>query len=181
MFGLKGAYFYLIALQITIIKFFKKIYFTSNYYNKSLQSKVPVQVYFNPNPFLLSIISPYKKKLFKVEEIDPNSFWLKEEENAQLNERHNFLWLNLINRKTDGKNIQKIIYLWMLRNANFKKKIWDSQTLSSRITSWILNIDIIIKRIGKDLGIPSNLVVKKIIKIIEKVLIVTLLNMELIS
>jgi len=54
------------------------------------------------------------------------------------------LWLNLINRKTDGKNIQKIIYLWMLRNANFKKKIWDSQTLSSRITSWILNIDIIL-------------------------------------
>ena len=40
MFGLKGAYFYLIALQITIIKFFKKIYFTSNYYNKSLQSKL---------------------------------------------------------------------------------------------------------------------------------------------
>ena len=144
MFGLKGAYFYLIALQITILKFFKKIYFASNHYNKSLQSKVPVQVYFNPNPFLLSIISPYKKKLFKVEEIDPNNFWLKEEENAQLNERHNFLWLNLINRKTDGKNIQKIIYLWMLRNANFKKKIWDSQTLSSRITSWILNIDIII-------------------------------------
>ena len=144
MFGLKGAYFYLIALQITILKFFKKIYFASNYYNKSLQSKVPVQVYFNPNPFLLSIISPYKKKLFKVEEIDPNNFWLKEEENAQLNERHNFLWLNLINRKTDGKNIKKIIYLWMLRNANFKKKNWNSKTLSSRITSWILNIDIII-------------------------------------
>ena len=76
--------------------------------------------------------------------IDPNNFWLKDEENAQLNERHNFLWLNLINRKTDGKNIKKIIYLWMLRNANFKKKIWDSKTLSSRITSWILNIDIII-------------------------------------
>ena len=32
----------------------------------------------------------------------------------------------------------------MLRNANFKKEIWDSETLSSRITSWILNIDIII-------------------------------------
>ena len=32
----------------------------------------------------------------------------------------------------------------MLRNANFKKKIWDIKTLSSRVTSWILNIDIII-------------------------------------
>ena len=69
MFGLKGAYFYLIALQITFIKFFKKIYFSSNYYNKSLKSKIPTQVYFNPNPFLLSIISPYKKKPFKVNEL----------------------------------------------------------------------------------------------------------------
>ena len=50
MLGLKGAYFYLIAVLITIIKFFKKIYFTSESYNKSLESKVPLQVYFNPNP-----------------------------------------------------------------------------------------------------------------------------------
>ena len=61
MFGLKGAYFYLIAIQVTFIKFLKKIYFYSNHYNKSLKSKIPSQVYFNPNPFLLSIISPYKK------------------------------------------------------------------------------------------------------------------------
>ena len=44
-----------------------------------------------------------------------------------------------------------------------------------------LNIEIIIRRIGKDLGIPSNLVVKKITNIIEKVLIKTLLNIEFIS
>ena len=93
MFGLKSAYFYFVAVQVTFVKFFKKLYFTSNHYNNSLKSKIPSQVYFNPNPFLLSIISPFKKKLFKVEEIDPNNFWLKEEENAQLNERHNFCLL----------------------------------------------------------------------------------------
>ena len=98
MFGLKGAYFYLIALQITIIKFFKKIYFTSSYYNKSLQSKVPVQVYFNPNPFLLSIISPYKKKLFKEEEIDPNNFRWKEYSK-------NYLFMDAKERKFQKKNL----------------------------------------------------------------------------
>ncbi len=142
MFGLKGAYFYLIALQITFIKFFKKIYFSSNYYNKSLKSKIPTQVYFNPNPFLLSIISPYKKKPFKVNELNPNNFW--SENNRDALERHNFLWLNLIDRKIDGKNLQKIIYLWMLKYTSFKRGIWESSTLSSRIISWILNIDIII-------------------------------------
>ena len=61
MFGLKGAYFYLVAIQISIIKLIKKIYFTSSQYNKSLKTKVPNQVHFNPNPYLLSIVSPYKK------------------------------------------------------------------------------------------------------------------------
>ena len=143
MFGLKGAYFYLVALQVSLIKFLKKIYFTSRKYNKSLKSKTPTQVYFNPNPFLLSIISPYKKKLFKINDINPNNFWLENRNNNFL-EQHNFLWLNLIDRKIDGKNIQKIIYVWMLKYSNFKKEIWETSILSTRIISWLLNIDIII-------------------------------------
>ena len=143
MFGLKGAYFYFIALQITLIKFFKKIYFTTIFYNNSLRSETPTQFYFNPNPFLLSIISPYKKKSFKIENINQNDFWLKIKDN-QLQQQHNFLWLNLIDRKIDGKNIQKIVFLWMLKNSSFRNKIWDNEKLSSRIVSWILNIDIII-------------------------------------
>ena len=143
MLGLKGAYFYFVALQITVIKFLKKIYFTTNYYNESLRSKVPIQVYFNPNPYLLSLISPFRKKLFLINEINPNDFWLKSK-SKNLKENHNFLWLNLIDRKTDGKNIQKIIYLWIFKFSKYKNKIWDNSTLSSRIISWILNVDIII-------------------------------------
>ena len=143
MFGLKGAYFYLVAIQITFIKFIKKIYFTSARYNKSLKSKIPTQVYFNPNPFLLSIISPYKKKLFKITDVNANEFWI-ERKNKSILEYHNFLWLNFINRKTDGKNIQKIIYLWMLKYSNFKKNIWETSVISSRLISWMLNIDIIV-------------------------------------
>ena len=143
MFGLKGAYFYLIAIQVTFIKFLKKIYFYSNHYNKSLKSKIPSQVYFNPNPFLLSIISPYKKKSFKVSEINVNDFWL-ENKNKNIADHHNFLWLSLIDRKIDVKNIQKLIYLWMIKYSNFKKKVWETSTLSSRVISWMLNIDVII-------------------------------------
>ena len=143
MFGLKGAYFYLLAIQITFVKSLKKIYFSTKYYNETLKTRIPVQVYFNPNPFLLSIISPYKKRAFKINEINPNDFWLGNK-NIGLEKHHNFLWLNLIDRKIDGKNIQKIIYLWMLKYSKFKRRIWENSTLSSRIISWILNIDIII-------------------------------------
>ncbi len=142
MFGLKGAYYYFSAIQISLIKFFKKIYFTTNYYNNSLKTKIPSQVYFNPNSFLLSLISPYKKDSFKISEINSNDIWIKK--NKKFESYHNFLWLSLIDRKIDGKNIQKIIYLWSLRHSKFRKKIWESSTLSSRVISWILNIDIII-------------------------------------
>ena len=78
MFGLKSVYLYLIACQITLVKFFRKIYFSSKNYNKSLESKIPKHVYYNPNPFLLSIITSYSGPPFKISEINPNNFWLED-------------------------------------------------------------------------------------------------------
>jgi len=143
MFGLKSVYFYLIACQITLIKFFKKIYFSSKNYNKSLESKTPQQVYYNPNSFLLSIITSYKTRSFKINDIDPNIFWLKDKKKDE-EQMHNFLWLGLIDRKTDHTKIKKIIYIWMLKNSKYTRKTWETSTLSSRVISWILNVDIIL-------------------------------------
>jgi len=143
MFGLKSVYFYLIACQITLIKFFKKIYFSSKNYNKSLESKTPQQVYYNPNSFLLSIITSYKTRSFKINDIDPNFFWL-EDKKKDAEQMHSFLWLSLIDRKTDHTKIKKIIYIWMLKNAKYRKKTWETSILSTRIISWILNVDIIL-------------------------------------
>ena len=144
MFGLKSVYFYLIACQITLIKFIKKIYFSSKNYNKSLESKTPQQVYYNPNPFLLSVITSFSDKSFKISEIDANVFWLEDKKKSS-EQLHNFFWLNLIDRKTDYKNLKKIVYIWMLKNEKYKRNIWETSTLSARIISWILNVDIILK------------------------------------
>ena len=144
MSNLKSIYFYFLAVQISLIKFFKKIYFSTNFYNKSLISKTPQQFYFHPNPFLLSSITNYKKYSFKVSEIDPNVFWVKKKNNWEEKEIHSFLWLNLIDRKNDGKSLQKIIDVWMLKHSKYKRRVWESSVLSKRIISWILNVDIIL-------------------------------------
>ena len=143
MFGLKSVYFYLIACQITLIKFLKKLYFSSKNYNKSLKSKTPKQIYYNPNPFLLSIITPSNDQTFKISDIDPNIFWL-ENKKKDADQMHNFFWLNLLDRKADHKKLKKIIFIWMIKNSKYKRKIWETSTLSARIISWILNIDIIL-------------------------------------
>ena len=57
---------------------------------------------------------------------------------------HNFFWLSLIDRKTDHTKVKKIIYIWMIKNSKYKKKIWETSTLSERVISWILNLDIIL-------------------------------------
>jgi uncharacterized heparinase superfamily protein len=144
MFNLKSVYFYFLAIQISFIKFIKKIYFSTNYYNNSLESKTPQQFYFHPNPFLLSTITNYKKNSFKISEIDPNIFWIKQKNTREEKKLNSFLWLNLIDRKNDGKILQKIISIWMLKHSKYKKNIWESSVLSRRIISWILNVDIIL-------------------------------------
>jgi len=144
MFNLKSIYFYFLAIQISLTKFIKKIYFSTNYYNRSLISKIPQQFYFHPNPFLLSTITNYTKYSFKISEIDPNLFWTKEKSNREQRELHDFLWLNLIDRKNDGKSLQKIIDIWILKHSKYKKNIWENSILSKRIISWILNVDIIL-------------------------------------
>ena len=145
MFNLKSIYFYFLALHISTIKFLKKIYFTTNIYNNSLKSKTPEQFYFQPNPFLLSSITNYKKYSFKISELDPNIFWLKKNKIWDEKELHSFLWLNLIDRKNDGKSLQKIIDSWIIKYSKYKRNLWENSVLSRRIISWVLNAEIILK------------------------------------
>lgn len=77
MYKLKSIYFYFLAIRIRLIKVFKKTYFKTSYYNKSLKSKIPDQFYFYPNPFLLSSMSVHKNFSFDINEFDPYIFLKK--------------------------------------------------------------------------------------------------------
>ena len=78
MISFKTAYYYILAVKINLIKFFKKVYFTTGLYKKSLISRVPNQFFFFPNPFLMSSISYYKKFAFQINNLDPKKFWEQE-------------------------------------------------------------------------------------------------------
>ena len=147
MFNLKSKYFYFLAIKIELIKYFKKLYFTTNFYNKSLKSEIPNQFYFFPNPLLLSTFINYKNFSFKIANYR-NFFWdkINNKKNLAVN---SFLWLSLIDRKNDVTVIQKIIKDWIVKNNKYTTKIWDNENISQRIVSWILNADIILKNTNK--------------------------------
>ena len=108
MLDLKAVYFYLVAVKITLIRFFKKIYFGTNYYNKSLETKLPNQIYFYPNSFLLSSFVNQKNFTFRLSQINVNTFWTEHANIKEEKDLNSFFWLNLINRKSDGLIIQEI-------------------------------------------------------------------------
>ena len=72
---LKSMYFYFLAAKISFIKSIKKIYYSTDVYNKSLISKTPQQFFYNPNPFLLNLITNSKNNLFKISDVDLNTEW----------------------------------------------------------------------------------------------------------
>ena len=150
MISLKTAYYYILAVKINFTKFFKKIYFTTGFYKKSLMSKIPSQFFFFPNPFLMSSISDYKKFAFQINNLDPKRFWEQEYSQKEKRELHNFLWLNSIDRKDDSSTLRKIVSLWNFNNLKYKSLIWETSIISKRIISWILNADIILKNSNFD-------------------------------
>ena len=144
MLNLKSAYFYFLAIKINIIKLFKKIYFTTDFYNKSLKTKIPKNFYFFPNPTLLSSFTSNNYFSYKISDFDHDNFWERRTTTKEELSLNTFLWLNLIDRKNSGSAIRKIINLWIKKNNKYKTTIWESSVISKRIISWILNAEIII-------------------------------------
>ena len=149
MFNLKAAFFYFLAVKILLARFVKKIYFSTNYYNKSLETKLPEQLYFYPNPFLLSSFINRKIFTFKLSKVNIDTFWNDFDSLKEGEDLNSFFWLNLINRKNDGEAIQQIILIWIKNNNKYQKKNWGSLQISKRVLAWVLNADIILNNADK--------------------------------
>ena len=147
--SLKATYFYFLAVKILLFRFVKKIYFSTNFYNNSLKTKLPEQLYFYPNPFLLSSFVNEKMFNFKLSNVNIDIFWNEFDSPKEEQDLNSFFWLNLINRKNDGLTIQQIISIWIKNNNKYKNKNWDQLQISKRILAWILNADIILNNADK--------------------------------
>ncbi len=150
MIRLKSIYIYFLAIKKVLIRSLKELFFGSNYYNKLLDTDVPSSFLFNPNPYLLSPFLNHKDLLIKISNEDVRNFRISLFENKEKKSIHNFLWLNLIDRKNENKIIQKIIGEWIKKYSKYTKGIWDEDLTSIRVISWISNADLILNTNDKD-------------------------------
>ncbi len=150
MIVLKSIYIYFLSINKIATKTIKEFFFSTSFYNKLLDSKIPSRFFFFPNPYLLSPLLNHKTLLIKIANEDVRNFWEKLAKNKEKKNIHNFLWLNIIDRKNDTKIIQKVIKDWILNYKNYKKDLWRNNIISLRVISWISNADIILNNDNKE-------------------------------
>ena len=147
---LKNVYLYFLSLRKLIFKSIRELFFSTNFYNKLLISAIPSRFFFYPNPYLLSPLLNHKSFLFKISKNDIDNFWNENLKKKEKKNIHNFLWLNLIDRKNETEIIQKIIRDWISKYGNYKKDIWNDNIINKRIIAWISNSEIILNNVQKD-------------------------------
>ena len=147
---LKSIYIYFLSVKKLTLRLIKEFFFSTSLYNKLLDSKIPSRLFFYPNPYLLSPLLNHKDLLIKISDEDVKNFWMTILNNKEKKNIHNFLWLNLIDRKNESKTIQRIIEEWILQYQKYKKEIWSDDLISLRIISWISNADVILKNNHKN-------------------------------
>ena len=150
MTSIKSIYIYFLSLKKLVSKSIKEFFFSTSFYNKLLDSKIPSRFFFYPNPYLLSPLLNHKDLLVKISNEDVRNFRVNILKNKEKKSIHNFLWLNLVDRKNDSKIIQKIIEEWIFKYQRYKKEIWSNGLIDLRIISWISNADIILKNNEKN-------------------------------
>ena len=150
MFGLKNVYLYFLSIKKILIKSLKEIFFQTKFYNNTLNSETPSRFFFQPNPYLLSPLFNHESFKFKISKDNIYNFWDKNFAKEQDNNIHNFLWLNLIDRKNDKEIIQSIIHDWIKNFNVYNKNTWRENIIAKRLISWLSNSDIILDNTKKD-------------------------------
>ena len=123
------------SLALNLIR---KIYLKSNIYNKKISIIEAHTLGYKPSLSILNGIIKYEKKT-KIEDYYVNSIWEKKINIKDLKKLHNFYWLFTIDLKSSKKITHSIIQNWIEKNKNYNSEIWEINTLSKRIISWIAN------------------------------------------
>jgi len=132
-----------------IFKFFlfklKILYFKSNFYNKKISNNLPSKFDYKPSLHIINSLTSFNKKKIKIESYTLNSLWkLSSKNKSEFQNLHNFLWLTLLDIKTNKASAQTIIENWIDNNNDFDEETWKLDILSKRLIAWISNSNLTI-------------------------------------
>ncbi len=123
-----------------VLKKIRKIYLNSSIYDRSISSKNLKALTYKPSLKILGSIAKYEKTKNKIEDFETDKIWevnkLSYKDYKKLN---NFFWLFSVDLKSSKKICTSIINKWIESNQKYNDSLWEIDTLSRRIISWITN------------------------------------------
>ncbi len=123
-----------------VIKKIRKIYLNSSIYDNKISSKILKALIYKPSLNILGSIAKYEKIKNKIEDFETDKIWdvnkLSYKDYKKLN---NFFWLFSVDLKSSRKTCLSIINKWIESNEKYNDDLWEIDTLSRRIISWITN------------------------------------------
>jgi len=139
----------------------RKIYLNSNIYNKKISIIKNYTFNYKPSLSILSCLIKYEKKKNKIEDFYISEIWEKKINYKDLKKLHSFYWFFTIDLKSSKKITHSIIQNWIEKNQNYSSDIWEINTLSKRIISWISNSQLTYEDTSEEYKIIFNKTILK--------------------
>ena len=139
----------------------RKIYLNSNIYNKKISIIKNYTFNYKPSLSILSCLIKYEKKKNKIEDFYISEIWEKKINYKDLKKLHSFYWFFTIDLKSSKKITHSIIQNWIEKNQNYSSDIWEINTLSKRIISWIANSQLTYEDTSEEYKIIFNKTILK--------------------
>jgi len=139
----------------------RKIYLNSNIYNKKISIINNYTFNYKPSLSILSCLIKYEKKKNKIEDFYISEIWEKKINYKDLKKLHSFYWFFTIDLKSSKKITHSIIQNWIEKNQNYSSDIWEINTLSKRIISWIANSQLTYEDTSEEYKIIFNKTILK--------------------
>ena len=139
----------------------RKIYLNSNIYNKKISIIKNYTFNYKPSLRILSFLIKHEKKKNKIEDFYISEIWEKKINYKDLKKLHSFYWFFTIDLKSSKKITHSIIQNWIEKNQNYSSDIWEINTLSKRIISWIANSQLTYEDTSEEYKIIFNKTILK--------------------
>ena len=88
---------------------FKKIYQSSNFYEKKISKTFENYFQYKPSPHLLSSIIKYQTKKYRIEDFAVESIWQNKMSTKDYEELNSFFWFFSLDLKSSKETAQSVI------------------------------------------------------------------------
>ena len=129
---------YINRFFFSLINHLRKIYLSSNFYDRKISKIFGNSLIYKPSPHLLSSLIKYQKKKFKIEDFALDEIWNNKDINTKDFKRlNNFYWFFSLDLKSSKESTQSVVKNWIKHNSKYNQKSWDFDLTAKRIIAWL--------------------------------------------